>query len=97
MYYNPVKIIETNNLKTELNKIISSQNLKNPLFITTKGTLARNNFDDLASKIPVYADVNPNPTLSECQNAIKWSLKYKVKTIFIYPHFTEQLSNFFYK
>ena len=73
MYYNPVKVIETDNWQAALAKSISELNIYNPLVITSFGNIKRAGLLNLFDQRIIFSDIENNPTLSSCQRAINFS------------------------
>lgn len=73
MYYNPVKVIETDSWQTALTKSISELNIYNPLVITSFGNIKRIGLLNLFDKRIIFSEIENNPTLSSCQLAIDFS------------------------
>ncbi|NHZ84976.1 MAG: iron-containing alcohol dehydrogenase [Planctomycetia bacterium] len=70
MYYNPVEVIETNDWRVILTKSISKLNINNPLVITSRGNIIRNDLTNIFNKRVLFSDVENNPTFESCQRAI---------------------------
>lgn len=75
MYYNPVKVVETNNWREQY--VIFQEKLKihNPLIITTNGNLKRHDILDFFDSSSIFSTVKPNPTFEDCKVAIAFSEK----------------------
>ena len=73
MYYNPVKVIETDNWRAVLAKSISEHNINNPLIIASSGNIKRNDLLNLFDKRIIFSDVENNPNFESCQRAIDFS------------------------
>ncbi len=73
MYYNPVKVIETNDWRTVLNKALLTLNIKKPLIVTSSGNVNRNNLLEIFDANSIFKDVENNPTFESCQRAIDFS------------------------
>ncbi len=73
MYYNPVKVIETDDWRTILNDSLSKLNVKRPLVITSSGNIRRNNLLNMFDRKVLFNDIENNPTFESCQRAIDFS------------------------
>ncbi|MBU0528490.1 phosphonoacetaldehyde reductase [bacterium] len=73
MYYNPVKVIETNDWRTALANSISELNIKNPLVVASPGNVERNGLLKIYNKSVIFSDIKNNPTFESCQHAIDFS------------------------
>jgi len=73
MYYNPVKVIETNDWRTALSKSISMLNIKNPLVVASVGNIKRNDLLNIFEEKAIFSDIENNPTFESCQCAIDFS------------------------
>ncbi len=71
-YYNPVKLIETEDWKTELLNYISISKMKSVVFVTSPGNRNRLNLDKLFSQSTIYEFKGSNPTINDCLNSIKF-------------------------
>ena len=69
-YYNPVKIVETDNWINEIKLIIDSKNLANLLVITSKGNNKRINIKNYFQNAIILDDVPPNPTIQYCDSKL---------------------------
>ena len=70
MYYNPVKVFETNDWLTVLKKNIDDLNIKKPLIVTSQGNLKRNNLEEIFPNYTFFSDIENNPTFLSCQRAL---------------------------
>jgi alcohol dehydrogenase class IV len=77
MYYNPVEVIKTNNWKEECNNLQQKLGIQNPLVITSKGNIKRNNLSSVFNSELVYSNINRDPTFESCQSAIDFSAVIK--------------------
>lgn len=75
MYYNPVKVIETDNWRTALSKSISKLNINNPLVLASPGNIKRNDLSNIFEERIVFSNIENNPTFESCQRAIDFSKK----------------------
>jgi alcohol dehydrogenase class IV len=73
MYFNPVKVIETDDWQTTLNKSISKLNINSPLVITSSGNIERNNLLNIFDGRVIFHDIENNPTFESSQRAIDFS------------------------
>jgi alcohol dehydrogenase class IV len=73
MYYNPVKVIETDNWRAVLTKSISKYNINRPLVITSSGNIKRNDLLNIFDERVIFSDIENNPTFESCQRAIDFS------------------------
>ena len=71
-YYNPVKIIETNNWYFELKRSITSLNIQSPIIITSNGNRKRLELDKRLNYSFIFSDVKSNPTFETCDKVIKF-------------------------
>ena len=74
-YYNPVKIIRTDDWFRELNFRIEDLNISSPIIITTPGNRKRLNLNSKFNIDSIFSDVSNNPTFRDCRNAIKFCRK----------------------
>ncbi len=73
MYYNPVKVIETEDWRTVLTKSVSNLNINSPLIITSPGNIKRNDLLNIFDERIIFSDIENNPTFESCQRAIDFS------------------------
>ena len=73
MYYNPVKVIETNDWRNALTKSISKLNIKDPLVVASPGNVERNGLLNIFNEAIIFSDIENNPTFESCQRAINFS------------------------
>ena len=73
MYYNPVKVIETDEWRVALSKSISKLNINSPLVITSPGNIKRNDLLNIFDERIIFSDIENNPTFESCQRAIDFS------------------------
>ena len=71
-YYNPVKIIKTNNWVDELNSSILKLDILNPIIVTSHGNRKRLKLDSKFNSDSIYSDVGSNPNFDECNNALEF-------------------------
>ena len=72
MYYNPVKIIETNNWLDECYDALRLLGINNPVIITSIGNQTRHRLSTAFNSDSIYSNVKPNPTFETCQEAIDY-------------------------
>jgi len=72
MYYNPVKVIETNDWEKTLFQSLEKLNIENPLVVSSQGNTKRNNLNDHFNSANIFHDIENNPTLESCQRAIDY-------------------------
>lgn len=73
MYFNPVKVIETDDWHLVLQESLAKLNAKNPLVVTSQGNLERNNLIELLKGCQFFTDIENNPTFESCQRAIDFT------------------------
>ncbi|MEE9573523.1 MAG: phosphonoacetaldehyde reductase [Candidatus Neomarinimicrobiota bacterium] len=73
MYFNPVKVIETDDWRTVLTKSLSKLNINSPLIIASPGNIRRNDLLDIFDERIVFGDIENNPTFENCQRGIDFS------------------------
>ena len=71
-FYNPVKIIKTNNWLFELNKIAKENRMKEPIIVTSPGNRKRLNLDSEFDANFIFSEVNVNPDFDNCRKIIKF-------------------------
>jgi len=71
-YFNPVKVVKSDNWKEELINYIKDYQISSPLIITSKGTRKRLFLDSLLDSGFIFDDIQSHPTLSECNRAIEY-------------------------
>ena len=77
VYHNTVEVIEKDNWKEECANSQKKLGIQNPLIITSKGNIKRN---DLLSEFmteSIFSDVHTDPTFESCQTAIDYSYNSK--------------------
>ena len=74
-YYNPVKIIKTDNWLRELNFRIEDLKISAPIILTSKGNRKRLSLDSKFAPDSIFSDVGNNPNFKDCINAIKFCRK----------------------
>jgi alcohol dehydrogenase class IV len=71
-YYNPVKIIKTENWLYELNKSIGDLKISAPVIITTPGNRKRLSLDSKFDSDSIFSEVGSNPNFTDCTHVIKF-------------------------
>ena len=71
-YYNPVKIIKTDDWHRELNFRIKDLKISAPVFVTSPGNRKRLHLDAKFDPDAIFSDVSSNPTFDNCKKAIKF-------------------------
>ena len=71
-YYNPVKIIKTDNWLHELNKSIKNLKISAPIIVTTPGNRKRLSLDSKFDPQSIFSDVGSNPNFEDCINVIEF-------------------------
>lgn len=71
-YYNPVRIVKTENWHRELNFRIGDLRISAPIIITTQGNRKRLHLNSKFDSDSIFSDVSSNPTFKDCANAIKF-------------------------
>ena len=71
-YYNPVRIIKTEDWLRELNFRINDLKMSAPIIITSPGNRKRILLDSKFDPDAIFSDVESNPTFENCNNAIKF-------------------------
>lgn len=77
MYYNPVKVVETNDWREECSKFQEILGIHKPLIITSNGNLERQKLSTFFNPNLIFSNITPNPTFESCQKAINFSQTYK--------------------
>ena len=73
MYYNPVKIVETDSWRNEYTKFKNILGITNPVIITSRGNLNRLKLSHYFHPESIFADVAVNPNFESCNEAINFS------------------------
>ena len=76
-YFNPVKVIKTNDWLFQLNKKLSELNVTSPIIVTSAGNKARLNLANHFMNDSIFSDIENNPTFSTCNKAIKFCSRKK--------------------
>jgi len=69
-YYNPVKIIQTDDWLFELNKNSEKLNISSPIIVTSPGNRKRLNLDLIFNSESIFSNVGSNPNFEDCNNVI---------------------------
>ncbi len=72
MYHNPVEVIKTDNWLEKCRNFQKKLNFHNPLIITSKGNLSRQELSSKFNFESIFCDVKPDPTFKSCQKAINF-------------------------
>ena len=81
MYYNPVEVVEADSWEEKYLIFKKNLKIKNPIVLTTKGSLERNNLKSVFDSKSIYSKINPDPTFESCQAAINYSNKSKFDSV----------------
>ena len=74
-YFNPVRIIKTENWLRELNFRINDLKISAPVIITSPGNRKRLNLNSKFDSDSIFSDVGSNPNFKDCTNALKFCQK----------------------
>ena len=74
-YYNPVKIIKTENWLHELNRSIEDLKFSAPIIVTSPGNRKRLSLDSKFDPESIFSDVGNNPNFEDCINAVEFCQK----------------------
>jgi alcohol dehydrogenase class IV len=74
-YFNPVRIIKTDNWLRELNFRINDLKISAPVIITSPGNRKRLNLNSKFDSDSIFSDVSSNPNFKDCTNALKFCQK----------------------
>lgn len=77
MFFNPVKVIQSNNWEKVCKKSQKELNIQKPLVITSKGTLERLRLKLIFKDCLIFSDISPNPTIDSCDKILKFIAKNK--------------------
>ena len=80
-YFNPVKVIKTNEWVNEIKFILQNKKSIKPLIITSKGQIERINIKGFFNKLPIISDVPPNPTIEYCNEKLTHLQNIKIDSI----------------
>ena len=70
-YFNPVKIVHTQNWLNELKVSQNNSGITNPILVTSPGNRSRLELDSQFSLESIFSDIGENPNFDDCNNAIK--------------------------
>ena len=76
-YYNPVRIIKTEDWQSKLENCIDSLNISDPILITSKGNRKRLKLDSKFKRDCIFSDVSSNPTFEDCVDVLKFCQEKK--------------------
>ncbi|MCH7762355.1 MAG: phosphonoacetaldehyde reductase [Candidatus Marinimicrobia bacterium] len=71
-YFNPVKIIKTENWLIEVISSIEKFKISAPIIVTSPGNRKRLNLDSKFDSNSIFSNVDSNPTFENCINAVKF-------------------------
>jgi alcohol dehydrogenase class IV len=71
-YYNPVRIIKTDDWHRELNYRINDLSITAPVFVTSPGNRKRLHLDAKFGPDSIFSNVDSNPTFDNCKDALKF-------------------------
>jgi len=74
-YFNPVRIVKTDDWFRELNFSIDALKMSSPIIVTSKGNRKRLNLDKKFNSDSIYSKVSINPNFEDCNNALKFCKK----------------------
>jgi len=74
-YFNPVKIIKTENWLLELNKSIKNLRISAPIIVTTPGNRKRLSLDSKFDPQSIFSDMGSNPNFVDCINVLEFCQK----------------------
>ena len=74
-YFNPVKIIKTENWLLELNKSIKNLRISAPIIVTTPGNRKRLSLDSKFDSQSIFSDMGSNPNFVDCINVLEFCQK----------------------
>ena len=74
-YYNPVRIIKTDDWHRELNFRIKDLKISAPVLITSPGNRKRLHLDSKFDPNSTFSDVGSNPNFEDCKNAVEFCQK----------------------
>ncbi len=76
-YYNPVKIIKTEDWHNELISNINELDMTAPIIVTTPGNRKRLHLDSKFNPDSIFSNLESNPTFDNCKDALKFCQKNK--------------------
>ena len=71
-YFNPVKVIKTENWLPQLNNSIDNLGISSPAIITSPGNRKRLSLDSLFSSESIFSNIGSNPNFEDCINAVNF-------------------------
>mgnify|MGYP005632016695 FL=1 len=71
-YFNPVKVIQTDNWLFELKKNIEELKITKPFIVTSQGNKKRLVLNSIFNSKSIYSYVGSNPTFDDCNDIIKY-------------------------
>ena len=71
-YFNPVKIIYTENWFHELKSSQNNLDMSNPIIITSPGNRKRLHLDSEFNPVSIFSDIGQNPNFVDCDNVLKF-------------------------
>ncbi len=71
-YFNPVKIIYTENWFHELKRSQNNLDMSNPIIITSPGNRKRLHLDSEFNPVSIFSNIRQNPNFVDCDNVIKF-------------------------
>ena len=77
-YYNPVRIIKTEDWFRELNSRLNDLRISTPIIVTTPGNRKRLKLDSKFDSDSIFSEVGSNPNFEECTNALKFCQKIMI-------------------
>ena len=77
-YYNPVRIIKTEDWLRELNFRLNDLRISTPIIVTTPGNRKRLKLDSKFDSDSIFSEVGSNPNFEECTNALKFCQKIMI-------------------
>ena len=69
-YYNPVKVVETDNWLLEIKNRMQKLNISSPIIVTSSGNRKRLKLENQFDGYSIFSDVGTNPTFDTCENAV---------------------------
>mgnify|MGYP001162741973 CR=1 FL=1 len=72
-YFNPVKVIHSNDWFTDLTNHLTQFKINNPLIVTSPGNNTRLNLENHFHSNSIYCFKGSNPTFEDCNNVIDFS------------------------
>ena len=69
-YHNPVEVLKKERWNDEVVRILRNTKKKNPLIVTSAGTISRINLKKYIEYNHIISDVPPNPTIHYCDEKL---------------------------